>query len=89
MAMIRRTGSLLAIVATLAAPANGEDYFARLAPSLAYPYSMPHFRRRQRRGSRNCFPIAPRAYTRSSPATTAIRKGECGRKLIRRGDHTS
>src|SRR5262245_37828462 len=30
MAMIRRTGSLLAIVAVLAAPANGQDYFARL-----------------------------------------------------------
>jgi hypothetical protein len=30
MAMIRRTGSLLAIVAALAAPANGQDYFARL-----------------------------------------------------------
>src|SRR6476646_6678884 len=30
MALIGRTGSLLAIVAALAAPANGQDYFARL-----------------------------------------------------------
>lgn len=34
MAMIRRTGSLLAIVAALA-PANGEDYFARLGGPFA------------------------------------------------------
>jgi hypothetical protein len=35
MAMIRRTGSLLAIVAALAAPANGQDYFARLGGPFA------------------------------------------------------
>jgi hypothetical protein len=35
MAMIRRTGSILAIVAALAAPANGQDYFARLGGPFA------------------------------------------------------
>src|ERR1700730_8828735 len=35
MAMIRRTGSLLAIVAALAAPANGQDYFAGLGGPFA------------------------------------------------------
>ena len=35
MAMIRRTGSLFAIVAALAAPANGQDYFARLGGPFA------------------------------------------------------
>jgi len=35
MAMIRRTGSLLAIVAALAAPANGQDYFPRLGGPFA------------------------------------------------------
>jgi hypothetical protein len=35
MAMIRHTGSLLAIVAALAAPANGEEYFARLGGPFA------------------------------------------------------
>jgi hypothetical protein len=34
-ATIRRTGSLLAIVAALAAPANGQDYFARLGGPFA------------------------------------------------------
>lgn len=43
--MIRRTGSLLAIVAALAASANGEEYFARLGgpftpvPVLNAPFS--------------------------------------------------
>src|ERR1700730_1230225 len=35
MAMIRRTGSLLAIVAALAAPANGQDYFRPLGGPFA------------------------------------------------------
>jgi hypothetical protein len=38
MAMIRRTGSLLAIVAALAAPVNGQDYFARLAARCTSQY---------------------------------------------------
>ena len=35
MALISRTGILLAIVAALAAPANGQDYFARLGGPFA------------------------------------------------------
>jgi hypothetical protein len=33
--------------------------------------------------------MASRAYTPSPPATSAIRKGRCGRKLIRLGGHMS